>query len=462
MNGNGNAQSGAATGVKRIVILGGGFGGVYTAHHLEKLARSSRRLEITLLSRDNYFLMTPLLFEAGSGVLEPRHAVNPIRPLLKRSQFVEAEIQSVDFDRKVVTAAPTPDERHEIPYDHLVVAVGGITNTSLVPGSEHALTFKTLGDAIFLRNHTIDLFERADVERDPKRKAAMMTFVIIGAGLVGTELVGELTEFAANVTRAYKNLCPNQIRLELIEAGKKIVPEMDPELSDYAAKLLTRRGVNIRVNAKVLSIEPGKVHLAGDGGTPGETIESDTIVVATGVKPSPLVERLAIEKDRKGRIIVDGTMLAKGRRDVWALGDCAAIPDPISPEGRPYPQLAQHALREAKVLAANILRSLDNQPLEPFVYSNKGVLAALGHFRGVGRVYKFRIYGFIAWWVWRTYYLLQMPQWQRRVRIVIDWTVALLFKNDIVKLDLFGQEHPLTPRKLQQPADRRVVREEIH
>jgi NADH dehydrogenase len=457
MNGNGQTQPRPT----RIVILGGGFGGVYTAYHLEKRMDSRHPLEITLISRDNYFLMTPLLFEAGSGILEPRHAVNPLRSLLKKSRFVEGEIQSVDFERKIVAAAPTPDEVFEVPYDHLVVAVGGITNTSLVQGSEHALTFKTLGDAIFLRNHTIDLFERADVERDPKRKAAMMTFVVIGAGLVGTELVGEITEFAANVTKAYRNLWPNQLRIELIEAGKKIVPEMDTELTDYAAKLLNRRGVNIRVNARVKQIEPGKVHLEGDADHPAETIEAGTIVIATGVKPSPLVDSLPLEKDRKGRIVVDGTMLARGRADVWSLGDCASIPDPLSTEGRPYPQLAQHALREAKQLAKNIIHALNNEQPEPFIYANKGVLAALGHYRGVGRVYKFRIYGFIAWWVWRTYYLLQMPQWQRRVRIMIDWTVGLLFKNDIVKLDLFGLEHPLHPHKLQQPSDRRVVKGEI-
>jgi len=456
-----NATQPSASGVTRIVILGGGFGGVYTAHHLERLAGSGRRLEITLVSRDNYFLMTPLLFEAGSGILEPRHAVNPIRPLLKRARFVEGEIQGVDFDRKVVTAAPTPDEVYELPYDHLVVAVGGVTNTSLVPGSEHVMTFKTLGDAIFIRNHTIDLFERADVERDPRRKAAMMTFVIVGAGLVGTELVGELTEFVANVVRAYKNLREEDLHIELIEAGKKIVPEMDKELTDYAAKVLERRGVRIRVDTKVAKIEPGKIQLQGADGQPGETIAADTIVVATGVKPSPIVEQMQIEKDRKGRIAVDATMLSKGRPNVWALGDCAAIPDPNDPQGRPYPPLAQHALREAKALAKNILHALAGEPLEPFVYSNKGVLAALGHYRGVGRIYKFRVYGFVAWWVWRTYYVMQMPQWQRRIRIIVDWTVALLFKNDIAKLDLFGLEHPLTAKKLPQPVDRRALKEEI-
>jgi NADH dehydrogenase len=457
---NGNGQPAANAAATHIVILGGGFAGVYTARHLEKTA-GSRPIEITLVNRDNYFLMTPLLFEAGSGVLEPRHSVNPIRPLLTRTRFVEAEIQAVDFDRKIVNAAPTPDEVYEIPFDHVVIAVGGVTNTALVPGSEHAMTFKTLGDAIFIRNHTIDLFERADVERNPQRKAAMLTFVIVGAGLVGTELIGELTEFVGNLARSYKNIRREDIRLELIEAGKKIVPEMEKELTDYATRVLERRGVKIRVNTRVQRIEPGMIHLNAGEGQPAESIAADTIAVVTGVKPSPLVDGLQIEKDRKGRIVVDGTMLAKGRTNVWALGDCASIPNPHDPDGRPYPQLAQHALREAKALAKNILHSLAGEPLEPFIYSNKGVLTALGHYRGVGRIYKFRIYGFFAWWVWRTYYVMQMPQWPRRIRIIIDWTVALMFKNDIAKLDLFGLEHPLTPRKLQQPADQRVLREEI-
>lgn len=459
---NAEAQStstpASAANATRVVILGGGFGGVYTAHHLEKLSGPGAALRVTLVSRENYFLMTPLLFEAGSGVLEPRHAVNPIRPLFKRTRFVEAEIQSVDFDRKVVTAAPGEDEVYEIEFDHLVVAVGGVTNTTLVPGSEHAITFKTLGDAIYVRNHTIDLFERADIEKDAQRRAAMMTFVVVGAGLVGTELIGEMTEFVHNVLRSYRNINAAELRFELIEAGKKIVPEMDTELTDYAAKVLGRHGVNIRVNAKVMRIEPGRIHLQGAEGHAGEVIVSDTIVIATGVKPGPLVDQLTLEKDRKGRIVTDATMLVKGRTGVWALGDCAAIPDPASPDGRPYPQLAQHALREAKVLAHNIVRAIEGQPLQPFAYTNKGVLAALGHFRGVGRVGPIRIYGFIGWWVWRTYYLMQMPQWQRRVRIMVDWTIALLFKNDIVKLDLFGTEHPLAPRRSDRPTTPTVER----
>lgn len=420
---------------RRILILGGGFGGVYTARHLERLLNDHSDVEITLVSRDNYLLMTPLLFEAGSGILEPRHAVTPIRTLFRRVQFVEAEVQSIDLDRNVVLARPSADEIYELPYDCLVLALGGVTNRRLISGAEHAMSFKTLADAIFLRNYTIELFERADVERDPARKQAMLTFVIIGGGLVGVELMGEFSQFVDRLCRTYRNVHPNDIRLELLEAGPRIMPEMRQDLADYAVRLFRRRGISIRTDCPVKQIEPRRVHLPD-----GQVIEAETIILAAGVLPSPLVESLPLPRDHKGRIIVEPSMRCDANPRLWALGDCAAIPDP---QGNPYPPLAQHALRQAKVLAGNIVASMHNRPLRPFVYQTLGTLAALGHYRGVGRIMNFRFKGFLAWWIWRTYYLAQMPRWDRRVRIMLDWTVALLFKNDVVKLDLFGEEHPL-------------------
>jgi NADH dehydrogenase len=413
----------------RVVILGGGFGGVYTALHLEKLCRRhGEGVGITLVSRDNYFLMTPLLFEAGSGVLEPRHAVNPIRPLLEMTQFVEALVRAVDVDqRQVEIQIAGSHVTQALQYDHLVLALGGITNLSLVPGSENGLTFKTLGDAIFLRNQVIKLFEWADVEKDPKRKQAQLTFVVVGAGLVGLELMGELTSFIGNVAELYKNVDVSQVRFEMIEAGPRIAPELDEKLADYSAEVLKKRGVNIRTNTRVASIHPGSLELPD-----GQIIEAQTIVVATGVAPNPLLASIDIAKDRKGRAQTDATMRVEGRKDVWALGDCAAIPDP---SGKPYPPLAQHALREARQLAENMMAAIRGHSPRPFVYANKGTLAALGHFKGAGQVYGIGIHGFLAWWVWRTYYVSRMPRWSRRLRIVIDWTVALFFKNDVVQLD---------------------------
>lgn len=433
----------------RVLILGGGFGGVYTARHLERLWRGSDAVQITLVNRDNYFVMTPLLFEAGSGILEPRHAVNPIRPLLDRTRFVEAEVRQIDLARKSVAVQPPgTGETYELEFDHLVIALGGVTNTSIVPGSDRALTFKTLGDAIYLRNHAIQQFEQADIERDPKRKQAQLTFVIVGAGLVGLELMGELTTFVLHVADLYKNVDRREIRFEMLEAGPRIAPEFDEELADYSAGVLQRRGVRLRTNTPAKRINDGSIDLP-DGGT----IEANTIIVATGVAPSPIVTTIeGIEKDHKGRVKTDSAMRALGRQDVWSLGDCAVIPDPSS--GKPYPPLAQHALREAACLAENITNVIrgTGDP-QPFVYQSKGTLAALGHFKGAGKVYTFKIHGFIAWWVWRTYYLFRLPRWSRRLRVVIDWTVALFFKNDVVQLDLRpGNRLPAPAADANRPA----------
>jgi NADH dehydrogenase len=412
----------------RIVILGGGFAGVNAARSLERSWGSSPEIEITLISKENYFLLTPLLFEAGSGVLEPRHAVNPIRLMFDRARFVQGTAENVDIQGHAVLVRLIDDQVRRFEFDHIVLAVGGVTNTKLIPGSELARTFKTLFDAISLRNHCIRLFERADVESDLQRRRALLTFVIVGGGLVGLELQGELTEFIKNVASAYPRIRQDEIHFELIEAGPRLVPELDQDLGEYAQKVLTRRGVRVRVNTPVNSMDATHVRISES-----EEIEAQTIVLATGVATNPLLAGIPVEKDRKGRVAVDPTMRSRSHPFVWALGDCASIPDP---QGNPYPPLAQHALREARLIGRNISAVLRGQAAKPFIYKNKGTLAALGRHKGVGRVYGFKIYGFLAWWVWRTYYLLQMPRFDRRLRLVIDWTIALFFKNDVVELDM--------------------------
>ncbi len=452
---------------QRIVVVGGGFGGLYTVMHLEKIFRRHEGVEITLVSRDNYFLMTPFLFEAGSGILEPRHAVNPIRRMYKKARFIEGDVERIDFDARVVYARHTPggvDSGHpyELPYDQLVLAVGGVTNRSLIPGSEHAFGFKTLSDAIFLRNTIIDLFERADVEENPEIRRKLLTIVVIGGGLVGIELIGELTEFTANLLRSYPRIPEEMVRFVLIEATTRILPEMEEDLAEYAANRLWKRGVSLLTGTPVAKIEPGKVFLppekgaaaapAGASSTPpgatGSVIEAETILLAAGIAANPLLASLPLAKARNGRLMVEATMRSKERPEVWAIGDCAVIPDP---KGNPYPPLAQHALREARVLARNIAAVIEREgkegELEPFVYHTLGMLASLGHYDGVGRVGSFKIKGFLAWWVWRTYYMLQMPGFEKKLRVVLDWTVALFFKNDVAKLDLFGEEHPTRRRR---------------
>jgi NADH dehydrogenase len=353
------------------------------------------------------------------------------------ARFVEADVERIDFDRRVVHARHSPGDAdvYELTYDHLVLALGGITNLKIIPGSEHALTFKTLADAIYLRNHVIDAFESADATNDEAERRRLMSFVIIGAGLVGVELMGELTSFVRHIGRSYPGTRDTPKTFHLIEAGPKILPEMEQDLADYAQRVLVRRGVVMHASSPAKGIEPGRVHLPD-----GSTLEAHTIVLSAGVAVNPLLAGFPLEKDRKGRVVVDGTMRSKSHPNVWGIGDCAVIPDPT---GKPYPQLAQHALREARVLARNVTAAIQGGPTEPFVYQTLGTLASLGDFQGVGRVMKLKVRGFIAWWVWRTYYLFQMPRFERKLRIVLDWTVALFFSFDIVKLDLFGDRHPL-------------------
>ena len=303
-----------------------------------------------------------------------------------------------------------------------------MTNRVMIPGSEHAFTFKTLADALLLRNHVIERFERADVETDPGRKRRLLTFVIIGGGLVGVELFGELTAFVDGIAPLYKHVNRDEVRFILLQGGDRIMPEINPKLADYGARVLgKRRGADIRTHALVRAIEPGKVHL------PDETIEAETIILAAGIVPNPVVAGLPVEKDRRGHIVVDGTMRCPSRPEVWALGDCASIP---APDGKPYPNLAQHALREARVLARNIVSVLDGRPPQPFVYDTLGMMGSLGHGKAFGQLLQVQVHGFLAWFVRRTYYLLQMPGWGRRLRIMIDWTFALLFRPDVVKISL--------------------------
>jgi NADH:ubiquinone reductase (H+-translocating) len=260
-----------------------------------------------------------------------------------------------------------------------------------------------------------------------------LTFVVVGAGLVGVELMGEMTGFVNSISASYRNARQEMPRFHLIEAGARILPEMEESLAAFAHSVPERRGVRVRVNSPANQIARDRVTL-----TEGTVIDSETIVLAAGVAANPLLADFPVEKDRKGRVAVDATMRSRSHPNVWALGDCASIPDP---NGKPYPQLAQHALREAKVLAHNLAVAVRGSgTMRPFVYETLGTLAALGHFNGVGRVMWFKVRGFIAWWVWRTYYLSQMPRIERKLRIVLDWTIALFFKYDIVKFDLYGED----------------------
>jgi NADH dehydrogenase len=418
----------------RIVVLGGGFGGVTTARHLERFARRRGDVEMTLVNRENFFVLTPLLFEACSGQLELRHCAQPIRAALDRTRFIEATVEGVDVEGRIVRAVAPGGETFGLAFDHLVVALGASTNQQMIPGSSNAFTFKTMADALVLRNHLIEQFERADAASDPAVRRGCLSMVVIGGGLVGVELLGELTAFAEDVLRFYPRLTRRELRFTLFEAGSRILPEIDEPLAAVALRVLRERGADIRVATAVRSIEAGRVNVAN------ETVDAATIVLAAGIVPNAIASSIPVVRDQRGRIAVDETMRSRSHPYVWALGDCASIP---GPDGRPYPALAQHTVREAKHLARNIQAAIDGRQPTPFVFRPLGTMASLGHTRAVALVMGLRLTGFLAWWLRRTYYLFQMPRWDRRLRIVLDWTVALFFRPDVTKVELRPEREQL-------------------
>ncbi len=411
----------------RIVVLGGGVGGLAAARHLDRHFARRPDIEVTLVSRDNFFLLSPLLFEACSGVLELRHCAQPIRPCLRHARFIEATVEHILVERRVVRIVASEGAVHELPYDHVVIALGAMTNVDLIPGSEHARTFKTVADALMLRNHVIERLERADVETDAQRRRQLLTVVVIGGGLVGVELLGELTAFVQDQLRYYPRIRRDEPRFHLFEAGNRLLPESTPFVAKYAEEVLRGRGAEIKTSTPVQAIEPGVVRWK-DG-----SIEADTIVLAAGIVPSAVAAAAVVERDRRGRIVTDATMRSVSHPNVWAIGDCAATP---GPDGKLYPALAQHAVREGRRVAENIRAVVGQRAPKPFVYHALGTMAAFGQARAAADVRGLGLTGFIAWWMRRTYYLFQMPRWDTRMRIALDWTVSLFFPPALTKVDL--------------------------
>jgi NADH dehydrogenase len=411
----------------RIVVAGGGVGGLAAARHLDRKLGHREDVEIVLVNRDNFFLLTPLLFEACSGVIELRHCAQPIRPCLDRVRFIEATVSGIDVERRVVRTVIADGSVRELPYDHVVIALGAMTNLSLIRGSEHARTFKTVADALLLRNHVVEQLERADVETDPRRRQRLLTMVVIGGGLVGVELLGELTAFVEDELRYYPRIRREELRFHLFEAGDRLLPESKRFIAEYAERTLRKRGAELHVGIPVQEIEPDVVRWAAG------VVEADTIVLAAGIVPNATAAATNVVRDRRGRIVTDATLRSVSDDRVWAFGDCASTP---GPDGKPYPALAQHAVRAARVVAGNVAAVVQGSAPKPFVFNALGLMAALGHTRAACDLRGVKVTGFFAWWIRRTYYLFQMPRWETRVRIAVDWTVSLFYRPDLTKIDL--------------------------
>ena len=414
----------------RVVVLGGGNGGVYAALGLQKAARKGR-IELSLVSRENFFLYQPMLAEVVSGSIEPPHILNPIRRLCPDVNFYQAEIEAIDVAaRQVAIRYPGHGDYQTIAYDHLVVAVGGTTDLTGIPGmAEHAFPFKTIGDALFLRNHVIGCLEGAEVEDDPLEKIELLTFVVAGGGYTGVEVAAEINDFTREAAKSYRHVGPEEIEVVLLQSRSRILPVLHEELADFSHKLLVQRSVEIRLNTRIKEATAQRAIL-GDG----EAIPTRTLVAAIGSAPNRVLDTLPCARDKGGRLIVDETLSVPDYPGVWAIGDCAAIPDVR--QGGTVPPTAQYALREAKHIARNILAVIEGKASRTFSHRNLGVFVPLGRFSAAAEVLGFKLSGFPAWWLYRSFYLLQLPRLERKLRVMIDWSIALLFRRDIVQMDV--------------------------
>jgi NADH:ubiquinone reductase (H+-translocating) len=424
----------------RVVIVGGGFAGAYCAQALERKLRPEEA-EITLIDRQNYFIFYPLLIEAGTGNVEPRHAVISIRSFLKRAIFRMGEVTTLDEKARQVVCVSADGRPEAISYDHLVIALGSVTKLPNIPGlREHAFEIKSLPDAVGLRDHAIHLLELANTTQDEKARAAALHFVVVGANFTGTEVAGELEAVLRDAARAYQNLRPSDIRVTLIDHGARILPALDERLSEYAARNLRKRGVDIRLKESVSEIGDDFVTL-----TSGEVLGARTTIWAAGIAPPPIVEHMGLPVDSRGYIVCERDLRVRGRENVWGIGDCAVKTDA---QGQAYPATAQHAVREGAIAADNIARVLHNQPTRPCDIRSRGSLAALGCRTGVAHVFGMDLSGFPAWWLWRTVYLLKMPGFARKLRVALDWTLQLFFARDFVQLGVHGADRPGADREL--------------
>jgi len=418
-----------------VVIAGGGFGGAAAAHELERvMPKQSARL--ALVNETNFVLYTPFLPEAAAGTLEPRHVVTPLREMLKRTYLRIGAIVGHDPEAKTVTLRAKYGETETMPYDQLLLALGSTSRVLPVPGlAQHAVGFKSLSDAIYLRNHVVETLEEANATEDPRRREELLTYVFVGGGYAGLEALAELQDFAADAMDSYPRARLHGMRWVLVEASDRVLPEIDRELADYALKELRGRGIDIRLETTLEEVTAESARLSS-----GEVLPTRTVVWTAGVKAQPILAELNLPLDERGRVPVDSYLRVQGMDSVWAIGDCAAAPDP---RGGICPPTAQHAVRQGPVAARNIAAELGVGTPRPFEYRSEASFVNLGRYKAVGRIGDRTFRGFPAWWMARTYHMSQIPGAARKFRAVLDWTAGLPFSRDIAEVGTIGKPKPL-------------------
>ena len=411
---------------KRILVVGAGFGGFYAAMHLRRAVDLGHR--VTVVNPENFMQYQPFLPEVASGTIDPRAVAVPLRRVLRHCEIVIGEVRRVDHDRHVATVRLVDEREIEIAYDVVVLSPGSWSRVLPIPGlAEHGVGFKTVPEAIWLRNHVLSRLDVAAEADDPERRRAALTFVFVGGGYAGVEALGELEDLARDALESYTNVGAEEMRWVLVEATGTIMPELSRDLADYAMERLAARGIQILLNTRLESAEGGAIRLSD-----GQVFGADTLVWTAGVKPSPLAVESGLPVDEAGRIRTDAFLRVEGVEDAWATGDAAAVPDRVA--GGLMPPTAQHGMRQGKRAGDNVVAVLEGRGPVPFSYRGIGSVASLGRYKGVAVIFGVRLRGFSAWFAHRTYHLYAMPTLTRKVKIAADWTVALLFPRDLAQL----------------------------
>ena len=413
-----------------ILIVGGGYVGMYTALRLQRKLRRNEA-DVTVVDPRNYMQYQPFLPETAAGSLEPRHVVVPLRKVLRRCRVLTGTVTGIEHARKVARVLPVEGPEQEIGYDVVVVAPGSVVRTLPIPGlAEEGIGFKTVAEAIYLRNHVLSRLDYAASVTDEARRRKALTFVFIGGGYAGTEAFAELEDMARYATRYYANVTPADMRWVLVEAAGRILPEVSVPMSEYTVRQLLKRDLDVRLETRVESLVGGHVVLSD-----GEEFDAETIVWTAGVKAHPMLAHTDLPLDAKGRLTCSADLRVVGVEGAWGAGDCAAVPDlTATGPGATTSPSAQHAVRQAKTLAANVVASLRRRPLVDYRHKHVGSVASLGLYRGVAEIYGIKLRGVIAWFMHRTYHLTRMPTLNRKVRVLADWTLALFFPREVVSL----------------------------
>jgi NADH:quinone reductase (non-electrogenic) len=414
----------------RIVIVGGGFAGLYAAIQFDKRLARRADIEVTLISRENFILFTPMLHEVAAGDLYPGDIVNPLRRILRHVNVVEAEIETIDLTaKKIRCTAGVREMELEFEFDHLLLTIGSETNFFDMEGVRGwAVTMKSLADATLLRNRMVALLEEASLQKDDATRRELLTFVTAGGGFAGVETTGAINDFVRETVKFYPSLNEDAIRVVVVHPGTFLLPELGEKLGRYAEQKLSERKVEIIKGKRVAGYDGSIIKLSD-----GTSIPATTLIWTAGVKPSKAVESLDCKKER-GRLVVNEDMSVPGVFGLWAAGDCAAIPDVRSGKGKFYPPTAQHGLREGVVVAKNIEAAILGRPLKPFRFQMLGQLASIGHHTGVAMMFGIKFSGFIAWWFWRSVYLMKLPRLAKKLRVMASWTLDIFFGQEIEQM----------------------------